>query len=541
MRRLVSVLALLAVHSATAATYNVGPSKPYATPSDVPWESLAPGDSVRIFWRATPYLDKWVICRVGTEAQPIVVSGVPDASGALPIIDGRNAVTRSALNYWNEPRGVIKVGGANTPADTQPAWVVIENLEIRGARASNTFTGRSGVTAYSSNASAIFVEKGDHLTVRNCWMHDCGNGFFAASGTSELLVERCRIDGNGNVGSIYEHNNYTEAKGATFQFNRFGPLLLGAGGNNLKDRSAGCVIRYNWIEGGNRQLDLVESDYTELTSDPRYHDTFVYGNVLHETGDDGNSQIVHYGGDGGATAGYRKGTLHFYANTVVSRRTGNTTLIRLSTGDESADVRDNVLFVTATGNRLALLDQAGTLVATRNWIKSGWVASHSGPAAVTDLGQVAGADPGFVNQAAGDFHLVAGSPCVDQAVALDPPSAAPAFEYAPVASGVARIPDEPMDLGAFELAGPVSVSPGVLPGMPLSLAPNPFFSSVEARWISDGAPNGDLEVFDLAGRRVARVPANGAGVWRWTPAPGTRRGVYFLRAPGARPIAAYYR
>ena len=74
MRRLISILSLLAVHSATAATYNVGPLRPYATPSDVPWESLAPGDSVRIFWRATPYLDKWVICRVGTEAQPIVVS-----------------------------------------------------------------------------------------------------------------------------------------------------------------------------------------------------------------------------------------------------------------------------------------------------------------------------------------------------------------------------------------------------------------------------------------------------------------------------------
>src|SRR5689334_11793680 len=130
MRRLisfVSVLALAAVHSAMAMTYSVGPSKPYATPSDVPWESLAPGDSVKIFWRATPYLDKWVICRVGTQTQPIVVSGVPNGS-LLPVIDGNNAVTRSALNFWSEQRGVIKVGGANTPADTQPAWIVIENL-----------------------------------------------------------------------------------------------------------------------------------------------------------------------------------------------------------------------------------------------------------------------------------------------------------------------------------------------------------------------------------------------------------------------------
>jgi hypothetical protein len=33
--------------------------------------------------------------------------------------------------------------------------------------------------------------------------------------------------------------------------------FVGAGGNNLKDRSAETVIRYNMIEGGNRQRDPV--------------------------------------------------------------------------------------------------------------------------------------------------------------------------------------------------------------------------------------------------------------------------------------------
>ena len=45
---------------AAAATYNVGPGQPLATPADVPWESLLAGDTVRIHWRATPYLSKWV-------------------------------------------------------------------------------------------------------------------------------------------------------------------------------------------------------------------------------------------------------------------------------------------------------------------------------------------------------------------------------------------------------------------------------------------------------------------------------------------------
>jgi hypothetical protein len=65
----VAIVALLAsAHAAAAATYTVGPGQTYATPSQVPWESLQPGDQVLIHWRSTPYKDKWVICRQGTEA-----------------------------------------------------------------------------------------------------------------------------------------------------------------------------------------------------------------------------------------------------------------------------------------------------------------------------------------------------------------------------------------------------------------------------------------------------------------------------------------
>jgi len=538
----------MAVQSAPAATYAVGPGMPCLTPGDVPWEALAPGDSVLIHARATPYADKWVICRVGTQAQPIVVHGVPDpATGALPVIDGANAATRSALNFWSEERGVIKIGGANSPADTQPAWITLENLDVRGARTPNTFTGRNGLTAYNANASAIYVEKGDHITIRNCHMHGCGNGFFCAYQTSDLLVERCWIEGNGNVGSIYEHNNYTEARGATFQFNHFGPLLAGAGGNNLKDRSAGTVIRYNWIEGGNRQLDLVDSDYAEFIGDPRYPQTFVYGNVLVETGDDGNSQIAHYGGDSGTTANYRKGMLYFHANTVVSKRTGNTTLLRLSSSGESADVRDNVVVVTAAGNRLGLLDQTGTLVATRNWLKTGWVASHSGgPVALIDAGQITGADPGLTDLAGGDYRLAAGSPCLDQAASLAAgcvPDHAPVFEYWAPQSGIARAVNGPMDLGAFERAGAVGVPAGATLGAPrLTPMPNPFMGACDVRWSgSTEPPPAALEVFDLAGRMVARVAPSAPGAWRWRPEAGTPRGVYFVLAPGARPAAVFLR
>ncbi len=534
----IAFLLLLALASPTrATTYRVGPGQPLATPSNVPWESLVAGDSVLIFPNGSAYHDKWVICRVGNSSAPIVVHGVPDAGGALPVIDGANAVTRTPLDFWNEERGVIKIGGANVPPDAMPAWIVVENLEIRGARSGNSFTGRNGASSYATNASAIYVEKGTHVTIRNCHLHDCGNGFFCASGTSELLVEKNWIEGNGNVGSIYEHNNYTEAAGATFQFNHFGPLLAGASGNNLKDRSAGCVIRYNWIEGGNRQLDLVESDFATLVNDPRYHSTFVYGNVLLETGDDGNSQIAHYGGDGSNTANYRKGTLWFHFNTVVSRRTGNTTLLRLSTASESADVRDNIVFVTASGSHLALLDQAGTLVATRNWMKTGWAASFSG-GAVTDGGQVTGSDPGFTNAGADAFELAPTSPCRDTAVALAAacvPDHVPVFEYVKHQSSRARTQDGKPDLGAYEFASTAGV-PVAFDGPSRVVAtPNPSTGAFEIRaaGVLAAVPGWPVEILDLGGRRVAWLHEAAPGLWRWKPEAGLGSGIYFARINGS--------
>jgi hypothetical protein len=536
------ILLLTTAQSARAATYRVGSAYPYVTPSAVPWESLTAGDSVLIHARTEPYHDKWVLCRAGALGTPIVVRGVPDGLGTLPVIDGADAVTRPALNFWSEGRGVIKIGGANSPPDAMPAWIVIENLDIRGGRPENSFTGRNGLTAYDGNAAAIYIEKGQHIVIRGCHLHDCSNGLFAAWQTTDLLVERNYIEDNGNVGSIYEHNNYTEALGIVFQFNRFGRLRDGAGGNNLKDRSAGTVIRYNWIEGGNRQLDLVESDYTELTGDPRYAETFVYGNVLVEHDADGNSQIAHYGGDGGQTAMYRKGTLFFHHNTVISKRTGNTTLLRLSSSGESADVRDNIVYVTATGNRLAMLDQTGALTVTKNWFKTGWVGSHSGGNPdITDNGQMTGSLPGFADYAADDFELAAGSACLDQAVPLAPavlPDHAPAREYVKHQADRARPLDVMADLGAYEFSSTVGAPlPPATSVHRLRATPNPFSGACDVWWEGPPgsvAPSGTLEVLDARGRLLARVAASAPGRWHWQPPAGLGAGRYWFRLGALR-------
>jgi hypothetical protein len=443
-----------------ATDYTVGPDPGMlANISDVPWESLGPGDHVLIHWRATPYREKWVLCRRGTAGSPIVISGVPSTSGQLPFIDGRDAVTRTALNYWNEVRGVIKIGGANTPADTLPAYIVIEHLDIRSGRPPYTFTNAAGsVQTYADNAASIYVEKAEHLTIRNCILRDSGNGLFigASDGeTQDILIERNWIHDNGIEGSFYEHNTYTAAIHITYQFNRMGRLREGCGGNNLKDRSAGLVVRFNWIEDGNRQLDLVDAeDSAVLVNHPDYSTTFVYGNVLIESDGEGNSQILHYGGDSGTTADYRKGTLHFFHNTVISTRTGNTTLMRLSTNDEHADVRNNIVYTTATGSHLAMLSESGVMDLRTNWLMDGWVNSHSGfSGTIVDHGtDIEGTDPGFFDFASQDYSPTPGGPCENTGGVLNAsvlPDHLPTWQYARHQSASARVDDEAPDLGAL--------------------------------------------------------------------------------------------
>lgn len=457
------VVCSLAAYSLRAADYHVGDGQPYANIGAVAWHTLVPGDTVWIHWRATPYREKWVIGRQGTPAAPISVRGVPGPAGQLPVIDGQNATTPAPLNYWNENRSVIKIGGSNTPNNTIAKWIVVEGLDIRGARPPNTFTNDSGaVETYGLNAAAIHVGLGEDIIIRGCILRDCGNGLFVTSFGSDIsrgiTIEGNHIHSNGNSGSLFEHNTYTAAIGILYQYNRFGPLLSGASGNNLKDRSAGLVVRHNWIEGGNRQLDLVDAeDSTLIRDDPAYHKTDVYGNVLIEPAGAGNRQILHYGGDSGTEPDYRKGTLYFYHNTMVSTRTDRTTLMRLSTNSENCDARNNILYVTTAGTELEMIDDTGVLNLSHNWIKPGWLDSFfGGSGTVNDDGtSIETASPGFVNVAGQDFSLAAGSPCVEAATALHPtvlPDGAVTRQYVKHQSSEPRmVVGGASDVGAFEL------------------------------------------------------------------------------------------
>lgn len=450
-------------YSIYATDYHIGPNQALANIFDAPWATLQAGDNVYIHWRNQAYKEKWVINRQGTAQQPISVIGVSNANGDKPIIDGNDAVTVTGVNFWNETRGVIKIGGSNTPNDGLPEYIIIDNLDIRSGRPAYQFTDDNGNTqTYSNNAASIYVEKAAHLIIRNCIIHDSGNGLFiGANGgqTQDILIEKNHIYDNGIVGRIFEHNTYTAAIDITYQYNHFGPLRDGAGGNNLKDRSAGLKVRYNWIESGNRQLDLVDAeDSSVLVNHPSYNKTFVYGNILIEPDGAGNSQIIHYGGDSGTTSDYRKGDLYLYNNTIISTRSGNTTLVRLSTNDETVHVYNNIIYNTANGNNMALIDDNGTLNLANNWLPTNWRDCHCTPSgSVIDNGNnIEGSDPLFVDFNVQDFSLQNNSSAIDNGTSLMAallPDNNLLRQYSKHLNFSNRPTDASIDIGAYEYCG----------------------------------------------------------------------------------------
>lgn len=444
-----------------AAGYHVGPGQPLSKIGDAPLATLMPGDTVYIHARPEPYREKFVLAVAGTQQAPIVVRGVPDpVDGTLPRLRGDGAATPAPLDFWSETRGIVKVGGSNTPSAV-PEFVHIENLDISGARNANSFVDDGGKAAkFDANAAGIFVESGEHIRIRGCHLHDNGNGLFVAWQAKDVLVESNLIRDNGNAGSIYEHNSYTEADGIVFQFNTYGPLCEGCPGNNLKDRSAGTVIRHNRIDGGNRQLDLVESGHDELRSLPSYRRTFVYGNLLIERAGSGNRQMVHYGGDNGNASTYRNGILHFYHNTLWSDRTDRNTLVRLSSARDTADIRNNALHTKASGSSLEILAGEGVALLRGNWLPSGWIESFEPVGTVTESGtNRTGSDPGFADLAEEDFRAAAGSPLRGAA--------------GPLASDAApHAPDLALD-GSSPLSWTARTDPGIAGA----------FAPVEGTWI----------------------------------------------------------
>ena len=385
-------LAVDCTHVGSGTSYDVGDGQAYETIGDVPWFQLGAGDTVRIHWRAEPYREKVLISNSGAEGDPIRLCGVVGPDNQMPVLDGENATT-SPNQHWHQylplqDGAVIMIAeDADDDYGTRPEWITIEGLVLRGAHPDNSYTNSEGDTRpYGDLSTGLYVVPAAHLVVRGNIFTDNSVGMFTLSKdeTDAHVVEDLLLEGNyfydnGVVGTDRRHNCYIQAMGVTVQFNRFGRLRPGALGGNFKDRSSGTIFRYNWVEGGARQLDLVDAqEHAEhAQADPRYRQTFVYGNTIINSEAEGDgSYLVHYGGDTvGFEQNFRKGTLYFYNNTILVQANAldrwRTGVIEASTNDETVDMRNNII-VREGDTNMGLVARDGTLNLGVNWVSEGY-------------------------------------------------------------------------------------------------------------------------------------------------------------------------
>ncbi len=416
------------IPSGKGTYYPVGPGQKHSSLSQIPWSSLKPGDTVRIFWRNTPYREKILISTRGTRQQPIRICGVAGSNGKRPTISGQNATTRPRLgnldNYFSNDHdnfqglGLIILSGNY---DEKPANIIIDGLHLKRAHKEYSFTNTRGEKRnYRDGAACIRLQAADNVVIRNNEIEQCGNGIFTmsqeyneASLTRNILIEGNYLHDNGQSGSGRQHNLYIQAIGAVYQYNRFGPNIPGSIGTNLKDRSAGTVIRYNWFEGGSRTVDLVEVEdsapwFVEKAylnslegsapdpdrladvraTEARYRKTYVYGNQFLNIGSEAGSNLIHYGYDNDPELA-RKGTLYSYNNTLMIRhdrddqwrvRIFDVSLYNESKGtpgEETIEAFNNIIYLVsetpkATPSYLCIGRESGTINLGVNWITSSW-------------------------------------------------------------------------------------------------------------------------------------------------------------------------
>lgn len=458
---ILSYFLLLLGLQATATQFHVGSNQTYTHIQDVPWASLLPGDQVFIHAQAQPYTEKLVLSASGTAAQPIQIIGVKDNNGNKPVIEGDGAQSLSGdylgagQSFSLNTRGLITI--APRPGYSygyKPSYITIENLTIKNAHPSKTFYENGIPMNYNDFCAGIYADRCEHIQIKKCTIYDCAMGIFINSKGDEatqsrhILIEGNHIYNAGVVNSFLEHTTYIEAIDVIYQYNTYGPLIPGALGGALKDRSAGTIIRYNKIESGMRTLDLVNAQNSApiATIDPSYKETYVYGNLLLNN-PIGSSNMIHYGGDDYNYMNYRRGNLYFYNNTVINTANQSTryytVLFDLPDDPETISNSinypieekifcDNNIFysrpeqsnVTASYFIFSNADSPAVITLHKNWVSPGSV-QHYNYSGFTDSctgwSQVYISNsnaPGFINEAQLDFGLQLGGECVDAGAPL---------------------------------------------------------------------------------------------------------------------------
>ncbi|MGI9424908.1 MAG: hypothetical protein ACR2PA_17050 [Hyphomicrobiaceae bacterium] len=304
---------------------------------DVPWQTLKPGDVVNVFHRTEPYRHKILLSEQGTPENPIVVNGVTDAEGNRPTIHAAGAVSinphewdidyASTLLLINKRKSTGRYGH-------NAKHYRIMNLRLTGVRSRNSYSHGGRTYAYRESSRAIWSAGGQYIVLEGMVIEDNGAGVFVQANddpgslSKAWTIRGSKFENNGH--GARDHQIYLQAVSDPNEFNvvegnYFGPPTPGQSSvAQLKTRSTGVVVRYNWFNSSHRTLDIVEAqdaipdwmyrNYTPAHILSRYRSSYVYGNVFVNdfaaTGGQVAGRPLHFGADSlseGATWGNKSG------------------------------------------------------------------------------------------------------------------------------------------------------------------------------------------------------------------------------------------
>lgn len=302
---------------ASAATLNVGPGQPYATPCRA-FAAAAPGDTINITGNTTYRGD---VCAI--KKNKLTIRGV----NGRPKIDagGKNALGK----------GIWVVQGND---------IVIENVEMFGAKVPDR------------NGAALRLE-GTNFTLRKAFIHDNENGILSGANTaSKILIENSEFGHNGN-GTGQTHNVYIGNAGSlTFRFNYSHDADVG---HNLKSRARINTITYNRFSStAPGQAGTTASGKPSYEIDlPNAGTSYIIGNVIHQPAAHSNSNLVAYGAESASNPGH---DLYVVNNTFLNDDSARGTFVLIGSKVSKKALLQNNIF----GGTGAVTNQVGAVEKT---------------------------------------------------------------------------------------------------------------------------------------------------------------------------------
>jgi MYXO-CTERM domain-containing protein len=285
----------------------------------------------------------------------------------------------------------------------------IENFELAGA------------VVPDNNGAGIRTD-GGNLTVRNCYFHDNQDGILGSpttAGQYTVTIEYSEFANNG-AGDGFSHNMYIGDYG-TFVL-RYSYSHGAKVGQLVKTRAYNNFILYNRLTDEPGTTASYEIDI------PNGGNSFVIGNLIEQSPQSQNDTIIETGAEGAKNPFQN---LYVVNNTIVNDLGKGT-------------------FVVSSG--------APTTLINNIFSGGGGITNGTNATLRTNFDDSMG-NPMLVDPAHFDYHLKAGSPCVDKGSdpgAAGSQSLVPDHEYVHPAGTEGRaVVGNAIDIGAYELGGAV--------------------------------------------------------------------------------------